>query len=239
VLKKCVAVIPARGGSQRIPRKNIKLFYNKPMISYSIKAALESGLFEQVIVSTDDEEIAIIARACGAKTPFIRPAELADGLTGLKPVVDHALDWLKQNENVRYQYCCMIYATAPFLRPEYIKAGYKKIVEQQASAAISVATMPFPAQRCYGLNKNENLYLLWPEYFSSRSQDLPESFQDAAQFNWVNLEKLSLEGKTENIPADIVPIILPRYVVQDIDTTEDWEMAELMYHALKLKSERC
>ena len=228
-MKKAVAIIPARGGSKRIPRKNIKLFHGKPLISYSIEAALKSKLFEKVIVSTDDEEIANIAIEYGAEVPFIRPNELSDDFTGTGAVISHAIVYLKeQGEN--YDFACTIYATAPFLQQKYLIEGFEKLKKSNAKSAFSCTSMPFPIQRTFKITSNERCEMFWPENFMKRSQDLEESFQDAGQFYWTNLNINSNEiifGK------DSIPIILPRHLVQDIDTLEDWTRAEFMYEALK------
>ncbi len=232
-MKKAVAIIPARGGSKRIPRKNIKLFHGKPLISYSIEAALKSNLFEKVIVSTDDEEIAKIAIEYGAEVPFIRPNELSDDFTGTGAVISHAIVYLKeQGEN--YDFACTIYATAPFLQQKYLIEGFEKLKKSNAKSAFSCTSMPFPIQRTFKITSNERCEMFWPENFMKRSQDLEEAYQDAGQFYWTNLNINSNEiifGK------DSIPIILPRYLVQDIDTLEDWTRAEFMYEALKKSNE--
>ncbi len=150
-MAKCIAIIPARGGSKRIPRKNIKDFYGKPLIAYSIQAALESKLFDKVIVSTDDEEIANIAKKYGAEVPFIRPKELSDDFTGTGDVVNHALEWLKEKGET-FEYACTIYATAPLLQPKYLIEGYNALKNSTAINAFSATSMPFPIQRTFKVN---------------------------------------------------------------------------------------
>ena len=231
--KNAVAIIPARGGSKRIPKKNIKEFHAIPLIAYSIKAALDSGLFEKVIVSTDDNEIAKVARKYGAEVPFIRPAELSDDFTGTGDVINHAIEYL-ENQGEKYNYVCTIYATAPFLQSKYLKEGYEKLKSSDAVNAFSAASMPFPIQRTFKLNSSGRCEMFTPEHYTSRSQDLEEAYQDAGQFYWENRFKNSDEimfGK------DSIPIILPRHLVQDIDTQEDWVRAEYMYEALKSSGE--
>lgn len=226
--EKCIAIIPARGGSKRIPRKNIKDFFGKPLIAYSIEAALDSGLFEKVIVSTDDQEIAEIAIKYGAKVPFMRPKELSDDHTVTKDVIDHALNFLKERGE-EYDYLCTIYATAPFLQSKYLVEGFIKLKNSDAINAFSSTTMPFPVQRTFKLDKNGRCEMFTPQHYYTRSQDLEEAYQDAGQFYWTKLGKKSDEimfGK------DSIPIILPRYLVQDIDTLEDWQRAEYMYKAI-------
>ena len=226
--EKCIAIIPARGGSKRIPRKNIKLFHGKPLIAYSIEAALKSELFDKVIVTTDDEEIASIAKKYGADVPFIRPKELSDDFTNTKDVIDHALEYFEERGE-RYEYECTIYATAPLLQPKYLMEGFVALKNSDAINAFSATTMPFPIQRTFKLDKNGRCEMFWPQNYQTRSQDLEEAYQDAGQFYWTKLDKTSNEimfGK------DSIPIILPRHLVQDIDTLEDWERAEFMYKAV-------
>jgi pseudaminic acid cytidylyltransferase len=228
-MKKAVAIIPARGGSKRIPRKNIKLFHGKPLIAYSIEAALKSNLFQKVIVSTDDKEIAKIAIEYGAEVPFIRPAELSDDFTGTGVVISHALEYLnKQGEN--YDFICTIYATAPFLDEKYLIKGFEKLKNQNVRNAFSCTSMPFPIQRTFKITKDERCEMFWPENFMKRSQDLEEAYQDAGQFYWTNN---SIESDEITFGKDSIPIILPRYLVQDIDTLEDWKRAEYMYQVIK------
>ena len=228
-MKKAVAIIPARGGSKRIPRKNIKDFYGKPLIAYSIEAALKSNLFEKVIVSTDDEEIAKIAVEYGAVVPFLRPKELSDDYTGTGAVIEHTINYLKaQGEN--YDFICTIYATAPFLQEKYLIEGFEKLKNSNARNTFSCTSMPFPIQRTFKITSDERCEMFYPENFSKRSQDLQEAYQDAGQFYWTNLNVKSTDiifGK------DSIPIILPRYLVQDIDTLEDWIRAEYMYEVIQ------
>ncbi|MDN5078322.1 pseudaminic acid cytidylyltransferase [Aliarcobacter butzleri] len=230
-MTKCVAIIPARGGSKRIPKKNIKNFHGKPLIAYSIEVALKSKLFDKVIVSTDDEEIAEIAKEFGAEVPFLRPKELSDDFTGTGAVINHAINFLKeQGENI--DFVCTIYATAPLLNEKYLIEGFTKLKNSNAKNAFSCTSMPFPIQRTFKITKDERCEMFWPENFSKRSQDLEEAYQDAGQFYWTNINVKSddiIFGK------DSIPIILPRYLVQDIDTQEDWTRAEFMYEAI-LKS---
>ncbi len=229
-MPKCIAIIPARGGSKRIPRKNIKEFHGKPLIAYSIETALKSKLFEKVVVSTDDEEIAKISKEYGAEVPFLRPKELSDDFTGTGDVIKHALDYLKQNKEI-YDYCCTIYATAPLLQERYLIEGFKKLENSDASLSFSVTSMPFPIQRTFKITENGRCEMFWPENFSKRSQDLEEAYQDAGQFYWENLK-----DPLKEIPfgKDSIPIILPRHLVQDIDTLEDWTRAEKLYQVLEL-----
>ena len=221
-----VCIIPARGGSKRIPKKNIKLFHGKPLIAYSIQTALESKLFDKVVVTTDDDKIAQISKEYGAEI-INRPKELADDFTGTGEVIEHAINYLKEIGK-KYKYLCTIYATAPLLQIKYLKEGFEKLQNSDAKMAFSVTSMPFPIQRTFKI-ENERCSMFTPEYFSSRSQDLEEAYQDAGQFYWEDLDK-----EFTDIPfgKDSIPIVLPRYLVQDIDTLEDWTRAEYMYSAI-------
>ncbi|AFJ43990.1 pseudaminic acid cytidylyltransferase [Francisella orientalis] len=232
-----VVIIPARGGSKRIPKKNIKDFHGKPIISYSIEAAIKSNLFDRVIVSTDDDEIAIVAKQYGADVPFVRPVELSNDLADTQSVIDHAIRFLVSNDE-RYDYVCTIYATAPFLQEKYLVDAYEKLSTSDAINAFSCTSMPFPIQRIFKITDENRCKMFWPENFSKRSQDLEEAFQDAGQFYW---QKLTLNKEQQNYDVlfgkTSIPIVLPRYLVQDIDTLEDWKRAELMYGALKSSGE--
>ena len=225
----CVAIIPARGGSKRIPRKNIKDFHGKPLIAYSIETAIKSNLFDKVIVSTDDEEIAQISKKYGATVPFLRPKKLSDDFTGTGAVVNHTLEYLKSvGEN--YDFVCTIYATAPFLDEKYLIEGFEKLKNSNAKNAFSCTSMPFPIQRTFKITENQRCEMFWPENFMKRSQDLEEAYQDAGQFYWTNL---NIKSDEITFGKDSIPIILPRYLVQDIDTLEDWQRAEFMYEVIQ------
>ena len=229
---KVVAIIPARGGSKRIPNKNIKLFAGQPIISYSIREAQETELFDRVIVSTDSLEIAAIARGYGAEAPFLRPAKLANDFVGTSEVVCHAIDWLTQ-EGMRPEVICCIYATAPFIQASYLKQGYEKLLLSGVTSVFSVTTYPYPIYRSLKITEKDRIIMIWPEYANFRSQDLPEAYHDAGQFYWANTKKFMREKAL--FAKDSLPVILPRYLVQDIDTTEDWETAEMMFAALKAR----
>lgn len=231
MVKEAIAIIPARGGSKRIPKKNIKDFFGKPLIAYSIEVALQSNLFEKVIVTTDDAEIAKIAKKYGAEVPFLRPKELSDDFTGTTEVVNHAIEFLeKQGE--KYKYICTIYATAPFLQVKHLLEGYKALQNSDAVNAFSSTTMPFPIQRTFKLDENGRYKMFTPEHYMTRSQDLEEAYQDAGQFYWTNRERQKESDNTMVFSDISIPIILPRYLVQDIDTLEDWKRAEYMYQAI-------
>lgn len=225
-----LALIPARGGSKRIPRKNIKEFCGKPMIAWSIEAAKASGCFERIIVSTDDNEIAEVARQWGAEVPFMRPTELADDHTGTAAVVTHAIKWLASQGQTPEHVCC-IYATAPFLTPDILRHGLEVLTKSGADYAFSVTSFPFPIQRAIRITPDQRVEMFQPEHALTRSQDLEEAWHDAGQFYWGRTE-VWLEGRTGFGPGS-APIILPRHRVQDIDTPEDWERAEWMFKAMQ------
>ena len=226
-----IAVIPARGGSKRIPRKNIKEFFGKPMIAYSIEAALQSGCFDKVIVSTDDTEIAEVARRYGAEVPFIRPAELSNDYTGTIPVIRHAVEWLIQ-QGVDPQLVCCLYATAPFVTPKYLQQGLQKIIEQDADYAFTVTSYAFPIQRAIKISPQLGIEMFDSNNFNTRSQDLEEAWHDAGQFYWGKAEAW-LSEKIIFGPGS-TPVILPRHRVQDIDTFEDWDRAEWLFKAMQV-----
>ena len=232
-MTKAIAIIPARGGSKRIPRKNIKDFFSKPLIAYSIEVALSSKLFDRVIVSTDDAEIAEIAREYGAEVPFIRSAELSDDFSSTTDVVKECVEKLKQKD-YKFDFVCTIYATAPFLDAKYLKEAYQKLKNSTAHMAFSVTTMPFPIQRTFKIDADGRCEMFTPQHYHSRSQDLEEAYQDAGQFYWENLNI-----PTDKIPfsKDSIPIVLPRHLVQDIDTLEDFKRAEVMYEVLQKAKE--
>jgi N-acylneuraminate cytidylyltransferase len=225
-----VAVIPARGGSKRIPRKNIKEFCGKPMIAWSIDAARKPGLFDRVIVSTDDREIAAIAESLGAEVPFMRPPELSDDHAGTSVVIAHAIEWLRQ-QGMNPDLVCCIYATAPFISSDDLQLGFKLLQESGADFAFSVTSYAFPIQRAIRLTSGGRMEMFQPEHFTTRSQDLEEAYHDAGQFYWGKSDAWC-SGKSI-IGPNSIPIVIPRSRVQDIDTPEDWERAELMFHALK------
>lgn len=224
-----VAVIPARGGSKRIPRKNIRPFEGKPIIAYSIEAALATGLFDRIIVSTDDAEIAQVAEAHGAEVPFFRPVKIADDMTGTAPVVKHAVEQL-QIQGGDIAFACCIYATAPFVQPGDLIAGYNALTAAPHKAfAFSVTSFAFPVQRALAI-RDGGLAPIHPEYSEARSQDLEEAYHDAGQFYWGRSKDWLVE--TPLFSHASIPIVLPRHRVQDIDTLEDWTRAEHMFRAL-------
>lgn len=225
-----IAVIPARGGSKRIPRKNIRAFAGKPMIAHSIECARQSGLFDRVIVSTDDDEISRVAQRYGAEVPFLRPKELSDDHTGTTEVVAHSVNWL-QDQGAKLSAVCCIYATAPFMRQGDLRQGLAVLEAGNWQYVFSSTTFAFPIFRSFQANAAGELEMFFPEYFQSRSQDLPEALHDAGQFYWglpqAWLDRTRIFGKGSTV------VMIPRWRVQDIDTEEDWVRAELMSSYLK------
>lgn len=227
---KRVAVIPARGGSKRIERKNIKLFNGKPIIKWAIEAAQQSGCFDSVIVSTDDDEIADISVKSGAEIPFTRPAELANDYAGIVPVVAHATQWLSDNRSKPDSVCC-IFATAPFLEPDDLANGLQMLMESDVDYVFSATEFPFPIQRAISVDEDMSVKMFMPEHAKTRSQDLTPAYHDAGQFYW---------GKSDAWLSDkpifsetSKALIIPRIRAQDIDTPEDWDIAEKLFVSTK------
>jgi N-acylneuraminate cytidylyltransferase len=223
-----IAIIPARGGSKRIPLKNIKIFDGKPLIAYSIDAAKASGLFDKIIVSTDSEEVAEVAKAYGADVPFIRPQELSNDVVGTRPVTNHGIKFCIEHF-YKPKFCCCIYATAPFLRAKFLKQGLDSLEQQsEKSFAFSVTSFPFPVQRAL-LKTQAGVAPMFPDDIGKRSQDLEEAYHDAGQFYWGTTDAYLSNRKI--FSQHSLPVVLPRHLVQDIDTPEDWQRAELMFQA--------
>jgi N-acylneuraminate cytidylyltransferase len=224
-----LAIIPARGGSKRIPRKNIKLFCGKPIIAYSIIAAQKSNLFDTIIVSTDDHEIAEIATRWGAEVPFMRPQNLSDDYATTLDVIKHVLEWTISKGMV-YENSCCIYATAPFVRISDLKKGYELLKDKSVLVSFPITSFPSYIFRALQLTPNNRIKMFWPEYLNTRTQDLPEAYHDVGQFYW---GKTNAFLKTNSIfDKGSSPVIIPRYLAQDIDTQEDWEQAELIHRSL-------
>ena len=220
-----VAIITARGGSKRIPRKNIKDFCGKPILAYSIEAAIESKLFDEVMVSTDDEEIAVVAKQYGAKIPFMRSAATSDDYATTADVLNEVLEEYGKHGQ-EFDWMCCIYPTAPFVTDKILREGWAYLQEKQADALTPVVKFSYPPQRCFIL-ENGYLRYKWPEYIRSRSQDLEPFYHDAGQFYFYRVLGFQ-EGKVEKN----VPYILNDMQVQDIDNVDDWEMAEIKYGRL-------
>jgi pseudaminic acid cytidylyltransferase len=225
---KNIAIIPARGGSKRIPRKNIKNFLGKPIIAYSIEAALKSNLFDEVMVSTDDIEIAEIAKSYGAAVPFLRSKQNSDDFAGTADVIIEVLNQLSAIGK-KFNNTCCIYPTAPFISTKTLEEAYKLLIEKKFDSVFPVCSFSYPIQRALQINDSKTS-MVWPENMSKRSQDLLPMFHDAGQFYWIKTDAFLAENKviTENTGS----IILNEMQVQDIDTVTDWELAELKYKIL-------
>jgi N-acylneuraminate cytidylyltransferase len=222
-----IAIIPARGGSKRIPRKNLKPFAGRPMIEHTLEAARASGCFGRIIVSTDDAEIAELALRWGAEVPALRPAALSDDHATTADVLVHALTELVPDPPA---HACCIYATAPLLQPRFLREGHSVLVESGASVAFSVTSFPYPILRALRRDEDGSVAMMWPEHRSTRSNDLPEAFHDAGQFYWVNVP--AFLAQRQLFTPDAHGVRIPRKFVQDIDTPEDWDTAEALFRAL-------
>ena len=225
---KKIAIIPARAGSKRIPNKNIRNFEGKPIIAYSIEKAINSKIFDRIIVSTDNEKIASISKEYGVEVPFLRPKNISNDDATLMEVQEHALKML----NLDNGYICMILATAPLLQNKFLIEGYDKIKNTKYLHSFSACTMPFPFQRTFMINDSGTCEMFFPENFTKKSQDFPEAYQDAGQFYWTNLNINNLSEKNIMFGPHSLPIIIPRHLVQDIDTEEDWHRAELIFKTI-------
>ena len=228
------AIIPARGGSKRIPRKNIKTFLGKPIISYSIEKAISSQLFDKVIVSTDDDEIAKIAMRYGAEVPFVRPANLSDDYTGSSKVVAHSLNWMQQ-QGLRVDALCCIYATAPFIRSNDLCIAYDILKSNKWDFVFTATEFDYPVQRSFRILKNGSMEMMFPENYAKRSQDLEVYYHDVGQFYWGKPESW-LEKKIVFSEKSTV-IQIPSYRAVDIDSENDWKRAELLYRLLEKEGE--
>lgn len=226
-----IAIIPARGGSKRIPQKNIKLFYGKPMIAYSIEVAIASGIFEDVYVSTDDENIAKIAIEYGAKVPFIRPSELADDHTATVPVIKHAIEKLEYEHEIFIDYVCCIYATAPFIDANKLKSAYELLISGDYDYSFPVTEFDYAIQRALAMNLGSRVSMLDVKQYSVRSQDLEPRYHDVGQF-YMGTKQAWIDERPI-LASNSVAIQIPRKHAQDIDTLEDWEFAEHLYAFIK------
>lgn len=227
--EKAIAIITARGGSKRIPKKNIKEFCGKPIIAYSIRAALDSGIFDEVMVSTDSEEIAEIARAYGAKVPFMRSAKTSDDFATTADVLMEVLERYQEMGRTFDVMSC-IYPTAPFVTPQKLQSAYDTLKKEQAVMAMPVVAFSYPPQRSYVLNGNM-LEMKWKENYNKRSQDLEKMYHDAGQFYMYQVDAfVRLKGQ---MTESIVPVIVDEMEVQDIDNETDWKLAEMKYQMMK------
>ncbi len=224
-----LCVIPARGGSQRIPRKNIRPFCGKPMLVHPILAAQASGLFDHIVVSTDDAEIADVARQWGAEAPYLRPAPLADHHTGTAAVVRHAILWYRE-QGMAVEDACCLYATAALVRAEDLIAAYERLRESGKTYVFSVVRYPHPIERALQLGEDGSVTPVHPEHRTTRTQDLRPKYFDAGQFYWG-----TAQGWVDEVPVHSTAslgFVLPAWRVQDIDDEDDWRRAEALYRML-------
>ena len=226
-----IAVIPARGGSKRVPRKNIRTFAGQPMIVWPIKAALSSGLFDQVVVSTDDAEIAEVARAAGASVPFMRPENLSDDYVDTKSVIRHAISELKLKTEV--QVCC-IYPTSVFADAQLLKNGLEKLNESKCSFVFSITSVDPSIYRSFTKTADDHITMLFPENYAKRTQDLPSLYCDAAQFYWAKVG--AWQSDLDIFGADSIGVFIDPSRVQDIDTESQWLAAERIFEEISQSS---
>lgn len=227
-----LAIIPARGGSQRIPRKNIKDFLGKPIIAYSIETAIKSNLFDEIMVSTDDVEIAEVAKKFGAKIPFYRSAKNSDNFATTADAINEVLDEYKKL-NIEFENFCCLYSTAPFVTSQRLVDAYNLMIQKYYDSVFPVNKFGYPIQRALKI-ENERISMIWEENYNKRSQDLIPAYHDAGQFYWMNTNKFIEQKKV--FTANSGAIILSDLEVQDIDNETDWKLAELKYRLINNNS---
>lgn len=229
IKKKAIAIITARGGSKRIPRKNVKLFCGKPIIQYTVEAAIESHMFDEVMVSTDDEEIAEIGKSLGAHVPFKRSERTSDDFATTAEVLEEVIEEYKKL-GVEFEYICCLYPTAPFVTSEKLCSAMGKLIQnKELDAVVPVVKFSFPPQRGFIIEENE-VHIIYPETFQMRSQDFVPQYHDCGQYYCMKTESF-LETK-RLVLKHTYPIITSEMEVQDIDDTSDWELAELKYQKM-------
>ncbi len=224
-----IAIIPARGGSKRIPRKNIRPFAGKPIIAYSIEAALKSGLFDVVMVSTDDEEIAQIARSYGAEVPFMRSPENSDDFATTREVIHEVIATYKEKSGIEFHFTCCIYPTSPLIQPDQLQKGFAMLKQHNYTSVSPIVGFSYPIWRGLAIDENGKGSMIWPEHLNSRSQDLKQVYHDAGQWYWYNTSLYNNWIWPDNTGF----IILSEDEVQDIDSLTDWKIAEMKYKLLK------
>jgi pseudaminic acid cytidylyltransferase len=230
-MKKTVAIITARGGSKRIPRKNIKLFNGKPIIAYAIEAAIHSGIFAEIMVSTDDEEISDVGKQYGATVPFMRTFKTSDDHATTADVLKEVLQSYRQRGK-EFEYACCIYPTAPFITSEKLMNAFSKLIDTGADTILPVTRFSFPIWRSFKM-ENEKVSYNWPEFALKRSQDLPTAFHDCGQFYFFRTSVFLQTGKL--ITENTIGLEVPESEVQDIDNEEDWKIAEIKFNFLSQK----
>lgn len=226
---RCIAVIPARGGSKRIVNKNIRAFAGRPLIEYAIELAQTSGLFERVVVSTDAPEIRDVALQAGADVPFVRPANLADDHAPTSPVFHHALEAVGAGS--KFDYACCIYPATPFTIADDLRQGLALLADEGASSSMAVTTFAAPIWRALKQRQDNTLTMVWPEHRDTRSQDLPETFHDAGQFYWVSV--LQFLQNPVLYSEQTRGVVYERWRAHDIDTNEDWTLAEMIFRSIR------
>lgn len=226
-----IAIITARGGSKRIPKKNIKEFCGKPIIAYSIEAALESKIFNEIMVSTDDQEIADIAIQYGAKVPFLRSNETSDDFATTRDVLDEVVQTYKTKLKRSFDYLCCIYPTAPFVSAKKLREAYDMLKDSNTDQVIPVVQFSFPPQRSFVIDSDGTLQYKWPENQCKRSQDLEPFYHDAGQFYFFDAKVFYKQKQVTELLT--TPYILSDLEVQDIDNIEDWQIAEIKYHLMQ------
>ncbi len=217
-----LCIIPARGGSKRIPRKNVKHFMGKPIIAYSIEAALKSGIFDEVMVSTDDKEIADIARQYGAKVPFMRSPETSNDYATSDDVLREVIEEYK-NMGIMFDNMCCIYATAPLIDSANIVKAYELLNKSEFNVVYPIVEFSYPIWRCLDLEDSGRISYHWPEHENARSQDLPKEYHDTGTFYWHKIDSWMKD------PLCAGGIVVEESTVQDIDTEEDWKLAEIKF----------
>lgn len=230
-----VCIIPARGGSKRIPGKNLKTFIGQPIIAYAIDVAKKSELFDRIIVSTDSDEIARVALAFGAEVPFVRPDDIANDHATTLDVIKHAIEWLEDNDERALSAVCCLYATVPFTRPSDLEEGLALLAENDTQYTFASTRFSFPIQRSIRMNNEGNVEMFWPEHFSTRSQDLEPAFHDAGMFYW-GKPSAFVSGLPIFAPHS-KSVQIPHFRVQDIDEPDDWVRAEMLYEILSQRGE--
>lgn len=230
-MKKNVAIITARGGSKRIPRKNIKFFLGKPIMAYSIEAALQSGIFDEIMVSTEDEEIAQIAKQYGASIPFMRSARTANDMA---TTMDVLIEVLEQYKNIgqQFEYMCCIYPTAPFVTADKLKEAYRLLTENGLDSTYPVVPFSYPPQRGIIITDNNEMQYWQPQYEATRSQDLKTIYHDCGQFYFAKVDAMLYQRSL--IMKKTIPMIVNEMEQQDIDNETDWKLAEMKYRLLYL-----
>ncbi|MFT6152992.1 MAG: pseudaminic acid cytidylyltransferase [Bermanella sp.] len=222
-----IAIIPARAGSQRVTNKNIRPFNGKPIIAYSIEAALQSQLFDDVVVSTDSEKIANIAKQYGANVPWLRPKDIADHHTPTLPVIQHAINLYEAQNNVTIDTVCCVYAAAPFVTSELLLKAYDQLLKSNVSYCLPVCEFDYPIHRALRLDDKRNICMADSSNMNSRSQDLPVMYHDVGQF-YMGVKQAWLKGEAI-LGESAQGIIIPRSHALDIDTEDDWDIAEIMH----------